>query len=290
MREPIESAHDLPPEDPEATIRILAHDPRMVGLRDAVAGGWYQSDTGEIVKGFCVGPGNTVLDVGCGGGGNGLFALRQGARVLMADVSDGKFSDIRKVAMQEHHGAPDFIVCDAQNIPLGNACVDRIVATEMPEHTKAPVRVLEEFARISMPGGLLLLTVPDSTTEAFYKDLAPPRFWQPPNHIHVFDATDIESMLAQTGWTIVSSRGFGFYWTMTLLMHWLTKAPPNDSDSRTAMDHVDAPHDPLVIQWSALWNTLMDTPKGVMAKRRLDALFPRSRIYIARHAGSAGTK
>ncbi|HVY71725.1 MAG TPA: class I SAM-dependent methyltransferase [Verrucomicrobiae bacterium] len=51
-------------------------------------------------------------------------------------------------------------VCDIENIPLPDACMDAIVCTEVIEHVVDPPRVLKELGRLLKPGGTLLLTSP----------------------------------------------------------------------------------------------------------------------------------
>ena len=51
----------LAPAEPEIDIDI--------GLIDIHQSGWLQNDTGELVRGFAIGPEDSVLDIGCGEGG-----------------------------------------------------------------------------------------------------------------------------------------------------------------------------------------------------------------------------
>lgn len=49
---------------------------------------------------------------------------------------------------------------DLQQIPLRSGSVDRILCMVVLEHTRNPRGVLEEFARVLKPGGLLQMVVP----------------------------------------------------------------------------------------------------------------------------------
>lgn len=51
-------------------------------------------------------------------------------------------------------------VCDAAAIPAPAASFDAILCTEMLEHHPEPIRVVQEFARLLIPGGKLILTAP----------------------------------------------------------------------------------------------------------------------------------
>ncbi len=57
------------------------------------------------------------------------------------------------------YGAIDY-VCDIAEIPVEDGKFDAILCTEVLEHHPDPVRVVNEFARILAPGGVLLLTAP----------------------------------------------------------------------------------------------------------------------------------
>ncbi len=66
-----------------------------IGLVDIHLSGWLQNDTGELIKGFAIGPQDTVLDIGCGEGGYALFSARQGAEIILADVDAEKLEIAR---------------------------------------------------------------------------------------------------------------------------------------------------------------------------------------------------
>nr|BFE92844.1 hypothetical protein GCM10020185_33800 [Pseudomonas brassicacearum subsp. brassicacearum] len=55
-------------------------DPYMLGLHDAMLSGWFNQQTGELFTGFPVTPEDTLLDVGCGDGGNVHFFVRCAGR------------------------------------------------------------------------------------------------------------------------------------------------------------------------------------------------------------------
>ena len=57
-------------------------DPYMLGLHDAMLSGWFNQQTGELFSGFPVTPEDTLLDVGCGDGGNVHFCGMRGAKTV----------------------------------------------------------------------------------------------------------------------------------------------------------------------------------------------------------------
>lgn len=52
------------------------------------------------------------------------------------------------------------ILADLHDLPLAEGAFDFVVCTEVLEHVRDPVRVLEELRRVLRPGGGLLLTTP----------------------------------------------------------------------------------------------------------------------------------
>ena len=61
-------------------------DPYMLGLHDAMLSGWFNQETGELFTGFPVTPEDTLLDVGCGDGGNVHFCAMRGAKIIIAEA------------------------------------------------------------------------------------------------------------------------------------------------------------------------------------------------------------
>ena len=71
-------------------------DPYMLGLHDAMLSGWFNQQTGELFSGFPVSPEDTLLDVGCGDGGNVHFCGMRGAKIIIADIDAAKVEATRQ--------------------------------------------------------------------------------------------------------------------------------------------------------------------------------------------------
>src|SRR6185312_4969990 len=72
--------------DPTMKIEVVRPpDYRGLGLRDAARNGWYRSETAELCEGFAIAHSDTVVDVGCGDGGNINFCARFAAHVVAVD-------------------------------------------------------------------------------------------------------------------------------------------------------------------------------------------------------------
>jgi SAM-dependent methyltransferase len=87
-----------------------------------------------------------IADIGCGPGWYTAAMRAVGAEVIPID------HDI--AALEASGQAPaGAIVGDAMDLPLADASVDGVFASNMLEHTPEPERVIAEIARVLRPGG-----------------------------------------------------------------------------------------------------------------------------------------
>jgi SAM-dependent methyltransferase len=97
----------------------------------------------------------TLLDVGCGVKPYEEILLGAGSAVQRYIGLDLAPTEGAAYAQ----AAPD-ITWDGTVIPMDDASVDSVMATEVLEHCPEPGRVLSEIFRVLRPGGTLFLTVP----------------------------------------------------------------------------------------------------------------------------------
>ena len=114
-----------------------------------------------------LGPGDRLLDLGCGAGRHAFEALRRGARVTAFDYDEGELKDVAGMvrAMVDSGEVPAGGVCapargDATNLPFPDASFDRIIAAEVLEHIVEDEAAIAELARVLRPGGTMAVTVP----------------------------------------------------------------------------------------------------------------------------------
>ncbi len=72
------------------------------------------------------------------------------------------------------------LVCDIAEMPAGDGAFDAVLCSEVLEHVADPVRVLKELARVTRPGGVLVLTAPFASLVHFapyYFSTGFSRYW-----------------------------------------------------------------------------------------------------------------
>jgi ubiquinone/menaquinone biosynthesis C-methylase UbiE len=115
--------------------------------------------TDLLIERLRVGPGDRVLDVGCGIGKPALrVASATGAGVLGISISELQVGQATEAARAEHMSdRVSFQHADAMAMPFGEASFDAVLAFESINHMHRPT-ALDEMARVLAPGGRLVLT------------------------------------------------------------------------------------------------------------------------------------
>ncbi len=109
--------------------------------------------------------GQTVLDLGCGGGFMSEALAARGAKVIGVDVSRGA------IAIAKRHAASGglairYLVASGEDLPLPDASVDCVVCVDVLEHVRSLDRVLNEIRRVLRPGGVFLFDTINRTRVA----------------------------------------------------------------------------------------------------------------------------
>lgn len=246
-------------------------DPFLLGLRDCALDGWYSPESGEVLPGFPVGRGNTVVDVGCGDGGTAGFCAELGARVILADSDAARLAGAGAWIARSIGQRPDVIVTDSNPLPLRDGLADRVLCMEVLEHVDDPPRLMTELARIGAPGARYLLTVPDPAQESLQKLVARPEYFQRPYHLRIFGRDDFAALVEGAGLRIEKRVYYGAFWSMWWLLFWQAGAD----------DPVTGSKDALLQSWTRTWRALLASDGGMAVKHVLDNILPKSQAIIA---------
>jgi uncharacterized protein (TIRG00374 family) len=114
--------------------------------------------TEAVLDALAVKPDQVIIDIGCGSGvqlkqiGNQGYALAIGIDINMNAI---RFA--RRRGLQN----TEFIIADAQHLPLKSSSTDKVICAEIIEHVKNPYRLANEIERILKKGGGVVITTPN---------------------------------------------------------------------------------------------------------------------------------
>ena len=121
-----------------------------------------------------VGPGDLVLDAGCGVGGHSIRAAKAGCRVYATDISAVALTWARRRAGEaEAQHAITFIQGDLARLGFQDKSFSAIFSWGVIIHIPEVEKALDEFVRLLKPGGRLALYVTNSTAwDGFFRTVA----------------------------------------------------------------------------------------------------------------------
>jgi ubiquinone/menaquinone biosynthesis C-methylase UbiE len=99
-----------------------------------------------------------VLDIGYGSGYLSWLLTKRKHNVLAIDIS----FDLLVKARGDLYTEITKIQADAQNLPFAEESIDTVVASEVVEHIPDYMKAYAEMWRVLIPGGTLILTVPNN--------------------------------------------------------------------------------------------------------------------------------
>lgn len=157
------------------------------------------------------GPGDHVLDLGCGAGRHAFEAARRGARVVALDMNRDELDRVTATfaAMAEAGELPDgasgrAVAGDATRIPFRDGAFDKVIAAEVLEHLPADQAAMNEIARVLRPGGMAAVTVPAWLPERICWRLSDDYHTVEGGHIRIFTRRELETKLARSGLTVTA--------------------------------------------------------------------------------------
>jgi SAM-dependent methyltransferase len=99
--------------------------------------------------------GRRLLDVGAGTGWFSERAIARGAEVVSLDIGARLLAQVRRKC------ASSLVIGDACQLPLASDSFDVVIACECIEHTLDPHAAVREIHRVTRPGGIFVVTVPN---------------------------------------------------------------------------------------------------------------------------------
>lgn len=170
----------------------------------------------RLVARYAPEPGR-VLDVGCATG-TFLAALRAAGWQAHGVELNEHAADYARSRFQL-----DVITGELTGVALPEASFDLVSFWDVLEHVPDPRRTLQAAARVTRPGGTLLLVLPnpDSVEARLFGQYW--AGWDTPRHLNVYSAAVISRLLAETGWQMSDLTCItGRIWLFNLsLQHWL---------------------------------------------------------------------
>ncbi|MER6666092.1 class I SAM-dependent methyltransferase [Amycolatopsis japonica] len=155
---------------------------------------------------FPVGPGDRVLDLGCGDGRHAYEAYKRGADVVAADLDDTALKHVRDMFanLAEAGEAPDTasalaVRADALRLPFPSGSFTRVIVAETLEHIHADRAVLAEASRVLAPGGRFVATVPRWWPERICWLLSDAYHEVEGGHIRIYRRRELLGKLTEAG-------------------------------------------------------------------------------------------
>lgn len=230
---------------------------------------------------FVVGPGNRVLDVGCGAGRHAFEAYRRGSHVVALDRDESELEKVAAMfaAMAETGEAPPAAtaqtVCgDALALPFPDESFDRVVAAEVLEHISDDRAAIDEIIRVLTPMGRVVVTVPRWLPERICWALSDDYHQVEGGHVRIYRGDELLGRLVDAG-----LQAFGTHHAHALhAPYWWIKCAVG----------VDRDHHPLpqLYHRFLVWDITRRPRLTRVAERMLDPLIGKSLVlYLEKGQG-----
>ena len=175
-----------------------------------------------------------LLDVGCGSG-TFLGHMQYFGWEVHGVEPDPKAASIAREALFSdniHTGS-------LEEIDLEEKSFDVVTMSHVIEHLLEPVKILQTCYRLLKPGGLLVLTTPNSSSLGRKKFRIHWRGWELPRHIHIFNKATLVSLTTNAGFQVKSvktpSPAAYFNWVNSLLIKKKALSPGKSTPVPTIM-------------------------------------------------------
>lgn len=143
--------------------------------RDVVQSSFYQALDALTVEKWIerLPAGSAVLDIGAGTCRTTLPAAARGHRVIAIDLTEPLLKKGRdKVRAAGMEPRVEFVLADAEALPLGNGVLDGAMCHGVLHHMNAPARAIAEAGRVLKPGGRWYSLDPNRSPARWIFDLS----------------------------------------------------------------------------------------------------------------------
>jgi 2-polyprenyl-3-methyl-5-hydroxy-6-metoxy-1,4-benzoquinol methylase len=115
--------------------------------------------THEIKKALNVGSHDLVLDIGCGSGVQIREITENGyIRAIGIDVNRNALEYARSKGIPN----TEYLIADAQHLPIKSGCIDKLICAEIIEHLITPQNLITEIKRVLKYEGEVVITTPNA--------------------------------------------------------------------------------------------------------------------------------
>lgn len=151
--------------------------------------------------------GEKILDIGAGSGYYSFHALRKGALVTASDISQNYLSQAKKLCK----GKIETVVASSEKLPFKDNIFDKILMSEVIEHTPKYRESVKEAIRVLKPGGIAVITTPNkkSYMNYFYKIKKSKKKYTFDEHVVEFDLATFKNLLRK--YSTIQSISFSTY-------------------------------------------------------------------------------
>jgi SAM-dependent methyltransferase len=171
---------------------------------------------------LAVGPGDPVIDVGCGEGALAELLARAGLRVTGVEPADYLRERFEaRLAAVDSAQVVDGVV---ERLPFGDGEVGAAISTEVLEHVADPDAAMRELHRVLRPGAVACVSVPTSFTELLYWRLHP-RYAANATHLRIFTKPELRRLIEANGFEVVRWEGRNFKSAVSWVFHSLLRSP-----------------------------------------------------------------